>query len=56
MTQDEFRVGFKNSPMKHAKLRGLKRNATVVLGNFGTEDDVELLEIGSTMISASTNQ
>jgi epoxyqueuosine reductase len=43
MTQGEFRVGFKNSPMKRAKLRGLKRNATVVLGNLGTVDDVDVL-------------
>jgi epoxyqueuosine reductase len=44
MTQEEFRVGFKASPMKRAKLRGLKRNAAVVLGNIGTPDDVETLE------------
>ena len=30
--------------MKRAKLRGLKLNAAVVLGNVGTADDVELLE------------
>ena len=29
--------------MKRAKLRGLKRNAAVVLGNVGTADDVDLL-------------
>ena len=29
--------------MKRAKLRGLKRNAAVVLGNVGTEDDVDVL-------------
>jgi epoxyqueuosine reductase len=29
--------------MKRAKLRGLKRNAAVVLGNIGNADDVELL-------------
>ncbi len=29
--------------MKRAKLRGLKRNAAVVLGNVGTADDVEVL-------------
>jgi len=30
--------------MKRAKLRGLKRNAAVVLGNVGTGEDVALLE------------
>lgn len=34
MTQDEFTATFRNSPMKRAKLRGLKRNAAVVLGNL----------------------
>ena len=33
MTQDEFTAAFKGSPMKRAKLRGLKRNAAVVLRN-----------------------
>jgi len=33
MTQEEFSAAFKGSPMKRAKLRGLKRNAAVVLGN-----------------------
>jgi epoxyqueuosine reductase len=33
MTQDEFSAAFKGSPMKRAKLRGLRRNAAVVLGN-----------------------
>jgi epoxyqueuosine reductase len=44
MTQEEFRVGFKASPMKRAKLRGLKRNAAVALGNVGTAEDVPVLE------------
>jgi epoxyqueuosine reductase QueG len=43
MTQPEFSSAFKSSPMKRAKLRGLKRNATVVLGNIGTADDVDVL-------------
>ena len=43
VTQDEFSASFKNSPMKRAKLRGLKRNAVVVLGNVGTTDDVKAL-------------
>jgi len=35
MDDDQFREAFKGSPMKRAKLRGLKRNAAVVLGNIG---------------------
>jgi epoxyqueuosine reductase len=43
MTQDELRAAFKGSPMKRAKLRGLKRNAAVVLGNVGTTEDMDVL-------------
>jgi epoxyqueuosine reductase len=43
MRQDEFSRAFRGSPMKRAKLRGLKRNAAVVLGNVGTADDAEVL-------------
>ena len=43
MSEEEFRVAFKWSPMKRAKLRGLKRNAAVVLGNVGTPDDADVL-------------
>jgi epoxyqueuosine reductase len=43
MTQDEFSAAFRGSPMKRAKLRGLKRNAAVVLGNVGTVEDVPAL-------------
>jgi epoxyqueuosine reductase len=43
MTQAEFSAAFKGSPMKRAKLRGLKRNAAVVLGNAGDARDVEVL-------------
>jgi len=43
MTQSEFSAAFKGSPMKRAKLRGLKRNAAVVLGNVGTADDADVL-------------
>ncbi|MFL5607445.1 MAG: tRNA epoxyqueuosine(34) reductase QueG [Gemmatimonadaceae bacterium] len=35
LTPDEFSTAFKGSPMKRAKLRGLQRNAAVVLGNVG---------------------
>jgi epoxyqueuosine reductase len=43
MTQEEFSGAFKGSPMKRAKLRGLKRNAATVLGNIGTAADVDTL-------------
>jgi len=32
MSDDEFRAAFKGSPMKRAKLAGLRRNSSVVLG------------------------
>ena len=44
MTQPEFSAAFKGSPMKRAKLRGLERNAAVVLGNVGTSEDVPVLQ------------
>ena len=43
ISQEEFSAAFKGSPMKRAKLRGLMRNAAVVLGNVGTAEDVALL-------------
>ena len=43
MTQEEFSAAFKGSPMKRAKLRGLKRNAAVVLGNVGDPEDADVL-------------
>ena len=43
MTQPEFSTTFAGSPIKRAKLRGLKRNAAVVLGNVGTLEDVPAL-------------
>jgi epoxyqueuosine reductase len=43
MSDEEFRAAFKGSPMKRAKLRGLKRNAAVVLGNAGAPGDVDVL-------------
>lgn len=43
MSDEDFRIAFKGSPMKRAKLRGLKRNAAVMLGNIGTPEDVDIL-------------
>jgi epoxyqueuosine reductase len=43
MSPEEFAVAFKGSPMKRAKLAGLKRNAAVVLGNVGTREDIPAL-------------
>jgi epoxyqueuosine reductase len=34
MSPVEFSAAFKRTPMKRAKLHGLKRNAAVVLGNL----------------------
>jgi epoxyqueuosine reductase len=34
MSDEDFRVSFRDSPMKRAKLGGLKRNATVVVANL----------------------
>ena len=44
MNEGEFRESFPGSPMKRAKLRGLKRNAAVVLGNVGEAEDATALE------------
>jgi epoxyqueuosine reductase len=43
MTQEEFSERFRRSPMKRAKLSGLKRNAAVVLGNTGNPEIVDTL-------------
>lgn len=43
MSDEDFRIAFKGSPMKRAKLRGLKRNAAVVLGNVGASESVDVL-------------
>jgi len=43
MSDEEFRSAFKGSPMKRAKLRGLRRNAAVVLGNSGDADHLDAL-------------
>jgi epoxyqueuosine reductase QueG len=38
-----FSAAFKGSPMKRAKLRGLKGNAATVLGNVGAREEVDML-------------
>ena len=43
MSQEEFTTAFRRSPMKRAKLRGLKRNAAVVLGNVGSVEETSAL-------------
>jgi len=45
LDQDAFSAAFKGSPIKRAKLRGLQRNASVVLGNVGTTDDIDVLAL-----------
>ena len=42
-TQEEFSAAVKSSPMRRAKLRGLKRKAVVVLGNVGSAEDADAL-------------
>ncbi len=43
MSVPEYTAAFKGSPMKRAKLSGLRRNAAVVLGNVGSSDDAPAL-------------
>ena len=43
LSQEDFAAAFRRSPMKRANLKGLKRNAAVVLGNTGTMEDAPLL-------------
>jgi epoxyqueuosine reductase len=43
MSDEDFRMAFKGSPMKRAKLRGLKRNAAVVLENGADSEGADAL-------------
>ncbi|HJQ12522.1 MAG TPA: tRNA epoxyqueuosine(34) reductase QueG [Gemmatimonadaceae bacterium] len=43
LNDESFRSSYHRSPMKRAKLRGLKRNAAVVLGNVGEQADLATL-------------
>jgi epoxyqueuosine reductase len=47
MDDERYREAFRGSAMKRAKLRGLRRNAAVVLGNTGTAGDVAVLREGA---------
>jgi epoxyqueuosine reductase len=44
LDEPSYRSQYRRSPMKRAKLAGLKRNAAVVLGNVGTKADIPILE------------
>src|SRR5438128_1516412 len=44
LSDDEFRVLFRNSPIKRIKRRGLLRNVCVALGNVGDWSDLPALE------------
>ncbi|MBV6522165.1 MAG: Epoxyqueuosine reductase [Gemmatimonadaceae bacterium] len=43
MSHDDYLRTFRGSAMKRATFRGLKRNATVVIGNVGTPADADVL-------------
>ena len=44
MDAADYAAAFKDSAIKRAKLWMLKRNACVVLGNVGTDEDLAVLE------------
>jgi epoxyqueuosine reductase len=44
LSNDEFRVLFRNSPIKRIKRRGFLRNVCVALGNVGDPSDLAALE------------
>lgn len=44
MSQEEFSAMFRKSPMKRARLRRPKQNASLVLGSIGAPDDALMLE------------
>ena len=43
MQQDEFRSVFRGSPVRRAKLSGLRRNAVIAIGNSGDRKFVPTL-------------
>ena len=44
MKTDEFRESFRASPVKRAKLQGLRRNALIAMGNSGERKFIPMLE------------
>jgi epoxyqueuosine reductase len=44
MRADEFREKFRRSPVRRAKLSGLRRNATIAMGNSGEQRFLPVLE------------
>lgn len=44
MKSEEFRENFRRSPVRRAKLSGLRRNAAIAMGNSGNRDFVPTLE------------
>jgi len=47
ISEEEFRVTFRGSPIKRAKRNGLRRNALIAIGNTGDADFLPLLERAS---------
>ncbi|MEP6602833.1 MAG: tRNA epoxyqueuosine(34) reductase QueG [Spartobacteria bacterium] len=47
LTDTEFRILFRNSPIKRIKRRGFLRNVCVALGNVGDASDIPALEIAA---------
>jgi epoxyqueuosine reductase len=43
MSEDEFKIRFRHSPVKRAKSAGMRRNAAVALGNAGDTEAVPAL-------------
>jgi epoxyqueuosine reductase len=48
LSDDEFRLFFRNSPIKRIKRRGFLRNVCVALGNVGDSSDLAALECATT--------
>jgi epoxyqueuosine reductase len=44
MKSDEFREAFRGSPIRRAKLTGLRRNAVIAMGNSGNQKFIPTLE------------